>query len=398
MPIRSATRFTKEPYNENRVQEIARDLRQQLGDSITLALAFCGSSYIQAGEDFFETLRIEGHIITLAGCSAQGLVHEEDEYQNKDGLCLIAFSMPEVQVHAITYTQEKIESSFTPLTWNEIIPQSCKAPRFALSLINPFAMDVERWFQQWSESHPTLPMTGGLASSNTKNSEATVFLNQEIIDGGLTLLFEGPIRLETIVSQGCRPIGEPMTITQANENILYSLGTSSAYEILNHAFEALPDKIKKHARNNLFVGLAMDEYREEFRQGDFLIRNILAADPQSGAVAVGARLRIGQTLQYQIRDATAASEELARLLLQKSQALKKTPPAAMLLFTCNGRGIHLFGTPGHDSLLTKEFFQDIPLAGFFCNGEIGPVHGRNYLHGYTASLALILDDPAPAIL
>ncbi len=393
MPIRSATRFTKEPYNENRVQEIARDLRQQLGGTITLALAFCGSSYIRAGEDFFETLRIEGHIVTLAGCSAQGLVHEEDEYQNKDGLCLIGFSMPEVRVHAITYTQKKIESSFTPLTWNEIIPKDCKAPRFALSLINPFAIDVERWFQQWNESHPTLPMTGGLASSNTGGPEAAVFLNQELIEGGLTLLFEGPIRLETVVSQGCRPIGEPMTITHANENILYSLGTSSAYEILNHAFETLPDKMKIHARGNLFVGLAMDEYREEFAQGDFLIRNILAADPQTGAVAVGARLRIGQTLQYQIRDAAAASEELSRLLLNKSKALKNTPPVAALLFTCNGRGIYLFGTPGHDTLLTKEFFQDTPLAGFFCNGEIGPVHGHNYLHGYTASLALILDDP-----
>ena len=393
MPIRCATSLIVEPYNENRVRAAARQLHQQLASTITLALAFCGDSYIQAGEDFFETLRIEGHIMTLAGCSAQGIIHQEDEYQNRDGLSIMAFCMPEVQVHPITFSQEDIENSFTTLTWSHKISKACKAPRFALSLINPFVIDVEGWFQQWNQSHPTIPMAGGLASSNTTSSQVAVFLNQEIIEGGLTLLFEGPIRLETVVSQGCRPIGEPMTITQANENILYSLGTSSAYDILNRAFESLPDKLKSQARGNLFVGLAMDEYREEFGQGDFLIRNILAADPQSGAVAVGARLRVGQTLQYQIRDAAAASEEFARLLLQKSQALKKTPPAAALLFTCNGRGFYLFGAPGHDSLLTKEFFQDTPLAGFFCNGEIGPVHGHNYLHGYTASLALILDDP-----
>jgi small ligand-binding sensory domain FIST len=392
MPIRTATHFTKELYREDLVRDIARELREKIGGTITLALAFCGSSYIKAGEDFFETLRIEGHIITLAGCSAQGLIHEEEEHQNKDGLCIIAFSMPDVQVYPITFTQATVENSFTSMTWSEIIPKACKSPRFALSLIDPFSIDVERWFQQWNESHPTLPMSGGLASSNARTPEAIVFLNQEIIEGGLVLLFEGPVRLETVVSQGCKPIGEPMTITQANENIVYSLGTASAYEILNNAFENLPEHIKSHARGNLFVGIAMNEYRDDFAQGDFLIRNILAADPQSGAVAVGARLRVGQTLQYQIRDAAAAKEELTRLLLSKSQTLKKTPPAAAILFTCNGRGIHLFGNSGHDAILTKEFFQDTPLAGFFCNGEIGPVLGHNYLHGYTASLAFILDD------
>jgi small ligand-binding sensory domain FIST len=382
----------RERYDEERVQNLARDLRKELGGAITFALAFCGDSYFQAGEDFFEIMRIEGHIGTLAGCSAQGIIHEEAEYQNKDGLSVIGFSMNDVQLHAVPYTQEtmgNLEAFGRGGAW---APMSEK-PRFAVTLMNPFLIDMEHWFRQWNSGHLSkIPMTGGLASSELPAPHACVFLNEEIIEGGVTLFFGGGIRLETVVSQGCRPIGEPMTITQADENILYSLGTASAYEILTHAIESLPERIKSRARGNLFVGLAMDEYQEDFKQGDFLIRNILAADPQSGAVAVGARLRVGQTLQYQIRDPAAASEELARMLHEKSEAMKGTSPVAGLLFSCNGRGIYLFGNPGHDSLLIKGFFPTVPLAGFFCNGEIGPVRGHNYLHGYTASLGLILED------
>ncbi|MCS7062970.1 MAG: FIST C-terminal domain-containing protein [Methylacidiphilales bacterium] len=384
MPIRVTTAFTSEPYDEATVQSIARRLREEIGSPITLALAFCGQSYISAADEFLETLRIEGHILTLGGCSAQGVIHSNREYQNQDGLSVIALNLPEVEIVPQKITSVT-DGSFSVGSIDD------RAIRFAIALLNPFAMDIEGWFQEWNRAHPSLPLIGGLASSLLPPPHAAVFLNEEIIEGGLLLHFRGPICLESLVSQACRPIGEPMTITQANENILFSLGTVSAYEVLNKAFENLPDALKAYARGNLFVGLAINEYQEEFKQGDFLIRNILGADPNSGAVAVGARVRVGQTLQFQLRDPILAREELNRLLELKANSLKATPVAA-LLFACNGRGKHLFQLPHHDAALIHQFFPDTPLAGFFCNGEIAPVHGRNYLHGYTASLALLVDE------
>ena len=217
-----------------------------------------------------------------------------------------------------------------------------------------------------------------------------VYQDHRLVESAVALGFEGGLKVQTIVSQGCRPVGEPFTITGADENIVVALGSRPAYERLSETFEALPPNDKAHAAGNLFAGLATSEYVDEFKTGDFLVRNLIGADPQSGALAIGAQPRVGQTLQFQLRDRRSANEDLQRRLLEKSRAGEK--PFAALIFSCNGRGTSLFGVAHHDASAVREHLGPIPAAGFFCNGEIGPVGGRNYVHGYTASIALLVDE------
>ncbi len=180
-----------------------------------------------------------------------------------------------------------------------------------------------------------------------------------------------------------------MTITGAAQNFVLSLGSEPAYEVLQKTFEALPDSDKAAAQGNIFAGLAMSEYVDDFKTGDFLVRNLLGADPAQGVVALGAYPRVGQTLQFQLRDRHSADAELRQLA--SNLASGGTRPFASLLFACNGRGRNLFGTASHDAEVMLDVFKPHPSAGFFCNGEIGPVGGRNFIHGYTASAALLCD-------
>jgi small ligand-binding sensory domain FIST len=184
-------------------------------------------------------------------------------------------------------------------------------------------------------------------------------------------------------------VGEPFTITQAEENLVYSLGSRPAYQVLSETFNALSDNEKERARGNLFAGIAASEYVAELKRGDFLVRNLLGADPQTGAVAIGARARTGQTLQYQLRDKRTAHTDLVELATVNG--LQGCEPFASLIFSCNGRGQRFFGAPNHDAATLAEIFGPVPSAGFFCNGEIGPIGHASYLHGYTASVALFCD-------
>jgi small ligand-binding sensory domain FIST len=163
-----------------------------------------------------------------------------------------------------------------------------------------------------------------------------------------------------------------------------------AIEVLGDMFKRLPPDIQVRARANLLVGLAMNEYRDEFGRGDFLVRNLMGVDRETGAVAIGAMPREGQTVQFQLRDPTAADEDLRALLGKARQELEGREIAGAVLCSCNGRGVGLFGAPDHDAKTFMEEMGSIPVAGFFCNGEIGPVGGKNFLHGFTASIALIL--------
>jgi small ligand-binding sensory domain FIST len=217
-----------------------------------------------------------------------------------------------------------------------------------------------------------------------------LFRDRGLVEATVAIGLRGGVRLETVVSQGCRPIGDALPITGADRNIITTLGSRPAYERLVEAIEGLsPLEKGLAAEGNLFAGLAMSEYVDEFKTGDFLVRNILAADPESGALALGASPRVGQTLEFQLRDRDSAHGELHRLLRAKQRSRMK--PFASLVFSCTGRGRFLFGEPHHDACALTEYLGTHPSAGFFCNGEIGPVGKRNFVHGYTASIGLLMD-------
>jgi small ligand-binding sensory domain FIST len=176
-------------------------------------------------------------------------------------------------------------------------------------------------------------------------------------------------------------------VTKAERNIIFELGGKPALVQLREVFSALPTREQQLVQEALHVGRVVSEYQDRFEQGDFLVRNVVGIDSQSGAVAIGDYIRPGQTVQFHVRDEEAASAELAQLLAaarDKSSVL----PAGALLFTCNGRGTRMFSQPHHDAAAIAQVFGPLPLAGFFAQGEIGPIGRQNFVHGFTASVAL----------
>jgi small ligand-binding sensory domain FIST len=206
-------------------------------------------------------------------------------------------------------------------------------------------------------------------------------------------VLEGNFTLRTVVSQGCKPIAQPHVITRCEGHIIYELGGRSALEVIKETIASLPPSDQALARTALLMGRVIDEYKAHYGRGDFLIRTLMGADPKSGAIAVGDSFRAGQTVQLHVRDAETAREDLNLLMSALAPDLTARPARGALLFSCNGRGAHLYGEPDHDSLVVTESTGDIPIAGFFCNGEIGPIGNTNFLHGFTASIG-IFQQPA----
>ncbi len=212
-----------------------------------------------------------------------------------------------------------------------------------------------------------------------------------IEDGAVGCLFSGGVRFRTVVSQGCRPIGRTFVITKADRNVIQELGGRPALERLGEVFETLPEEDRDLARRALHVGRVTDEHKIEFRRGDFLVRNVLGADEEHGALAIADLVRRGQTVQFHVRDAATAGEDLRALLGEQASFLRDHPARGALLFSCNGRGTRLFPVPDHDVTAVRHGLGEVPVAGFFAGGEIGPVGGQNFLHGFTASVVLLCE-------
>jgi small ligand-binding sensory domain FIST len=202
------------------------------------------------------------------------------------------------------------------------------------------------------------------------------------------------VQLTGVISQGCTPIGETWTLTRVEKNLIHHIGNRPAYAVLAETFQKLPPEEQRKAQGNLFIGLVVNEYLEDFHRGDFLVRNLLGGDPQSGVLAVSTLPRAGQTMQFQRRDADAATEDMNALLARAKNQIGGAAIYGGCLCCCNGRGKHLFGRANHDAEMVQERLGPFGLSGFFCNGEIGPVGEKNFLHGYTASLALFVKKQA----
>ncbi|PTY06797.1 hypothetical protein DB346_00625 [Verrucomicrobia bacterium LW23] len=385
----AVTRYVAGAYTEAAVKEAARTAVAELGSNPTLGLVFVSSDYIPHLTDFLEIIRLHAHVPLLAGCSAYGLVGDALETEEESGFTLLLLSLPGAQAVPFTFNERTVEDSNGPGYWHYetgVQPDNVKA---WLALANPFQLPIDPWLRRWNEAYPRVPTFGGLASSTTGDPEAWVFLNDRLVEGALAIALCGNVEVRCVVSQGCRPIGEPLTVTHAEKNVLLSLGRKPAFEVLNEVFSELSDVEKERAKGHLFAGLAMNEYVEDFKRGDFLVRNIIAADPQTGAVAISGKPRVGQTMQYHLRDAESASADLHKLLAREAAQLTPFEPVAGFLCTCNGRGVGLFGEPSHDARAVAKHFPGLPLCGFFANGEIGPVGDKAFIHSYTASLALI---------
>ncbi len=322
----------------------------------------------------------------LLGCSGQAVITTGREIEGGPGITLLSLSLPEAELTLKRISGEDLDAG-SPLTDRLLPPGDVNA---WVLLSDPFTIDTEKLVAALAESYPGTPIMGGMASAFPGGRSAYLFEGANLAPGGALLLAVGGAwTVHPVVSQGAAPIGESWTVTEAERNIVVAIGGRPALEVLMETLRDLEPEVQERAGRNLLCGLAMDEYRDELGRGDFLIRNLLGVDRERGAVAINDNVRVGQTLQFQLRDAEAATDEFNALLDQARDTMGGDP-AGGLLCACNGRGQGMFGQPDHDASAVADRLGAVPIAGLFCNGEIGPVGGTPFVHGFTASLALFV--------
>ena len=396
---RSVAAHWQGDFSEAAFQEWVAKLRGELrAPKVSLGLVFIAPRYFAQAGQVLEILRVHGQIPLLAGCSSGSLIAGAEELEgNAAGIAVGLYALPGAELKAAYFTQEDVEKAGRAGHWETLTGVSAAATNGWLVFADPFRLDSEAWLDSWNAAYAPLPVLGGLASGDHAAQATQVYLNGEVFeDGGVAISVGGPVELAGVISQGCTPIGETWTLTHVDGNLVSKIGNRAAYEVLAETFNNLSTTDQRKSRGNLFVGLVINEYLEEFHRGDFLVRNLIGADPQTGAIAVGALPRSGQTVQFQRRDAAAATEDMAALLARAREELKDATIYGGCLCSCNGRGRGLFGAPNHDAQMIQKELGPMGLAGFFCNGEIGPVGKKNFLHGYTASLALFVRKGVPA--
>ena len=379
-------------YDEPGLQKWAENLRRQLAaPQVSLGLVFMSPRFFPRAKQVLEILRVHARIPLLAGCSSPSLIVGENEVEQNAGVTVGLYYLPGAELNAFHFKQEQVEEANGPGYWQLETGIEPSQTNGWLVFIDPFHLDSETWLRSWNEAYAPVPVLGGLASGDFSEQSTQVYLNGDVYDeGGVAISCGGAVKLVGVTSQGCTPIGETWTLTRVEENVIHQIGNRPAYKVLEETFNQLSPEEQKKARGNLFIGLVVNEYLEEFHRGDFLIRNLLAADPRSGSISVGALPRLGQTIQFQRRSAAAATEDMEALLTRAHAQLANTPVYGGCLCSCNGRGRNLFGRPNHDAQMVQQRLGPLGVAGFFCNGEIGPVGDKNFLHGYTASLALFV--------
>jgi len=338
-----------------------------------------------------ELLRVHGRVPLLVGCSSHSLIAADQEIEEEGGLVLGLYHLPGAKLTPFYFTQEQLDQANDPGFWKLETDIPRGDTNGWLVFLDPFRLDCERWLKSWNQTYAPLPVVGGLASGEASEQVTQLYLNGEVFDeGGIAISVAGDVALASVISQGCTPIGDTWTITRAERNFIHEIGNRPAYEVLAETFGNLPPEEQKKSRGHLFVGLVINEYLEEFHRGDFLIRNLIGADPKSGTLAVGAYPRPGQTIQFQRRDAAAGTEDMTSLLGKLKEQVQGRTIFGACICSCDGRGHRLFGEPSHDARHVQQFIGPIGLTGFFCNGEIGPVGAQNFLHGYTASVAVFV--------
>lgn len=366
---------------------------------VDLALLFGSGSHATELERVSKVVRDALDPGVLVGVSAEGVIAGPEELERRSGVSLLTLSLPGTTLHPFTYRDlpHVKDDDLEALRSLAQVVGARTDLRASLFFADPFsvpvgsAVDAIASVTRVVEGLKRAPVIGGLASGSSKPGGNVLVLNDQVLRaGGIGVSISGDVSVDTVVSQGCRPVGRPLIVTGAQRNLIKSLGGRKAVDVLRDLVSELSDEDRELLPNGVFIGRVINEYKARFGRGDFLIRGVLGVDQNSGAVAVGDFVRPGQTVQFHLRDARTAQEDLG--LLMASQQLQH-PPVAGLLLTCNGRGTRLFPTPNHDAELICRSLSPgegraFPLAGFFAAGEIGPIGDRSFVHGHTASLAL----------
>lgn len=405
-----ASALSTRPSLEAAIADVVQQAQQSLQAVPDLALVFISAAFASEYSRLMPLLREQLPDVPLIGCGGGGVIgmnsqSQAQEVENEPALNLTLACLPGVDVHTFHLDADDLpDLDSPPDAWvNQIGIATTAQPHFIL-LADPFSSRINDLLQGLDFAYPGAVKVGGLAGGSVAGGSSGLFCDFRLYrEGVVGVALSGNIVLETIVAQGCRPIGQPYWVTDGERNILLGLEeqtsadpippTSSTrvsqkrtpLEALQDLIQTLSEEDKALAQQWLFVGIAQNEFKQTLEQGDFLIRNLLGVDPRAGAIAIGDRIRPGQRIQFHLRDALASADDLEALLKRYCQQSEVTATATgALMFACLGRGESLYDEANFDSRLFGRYLPNVPMSGFFCNGEIGPVGGSTFLHGYTS--------------
>lgn len=373
------------------VAQVAEELG---GVTPTLAIVFLGAGHTHAADTVAERLRDRLSPEHLLGATAGGVIADGQELEDHAALSVWAVHLPGASLTPLRYQApvdpaESVDAEGVPqgVEWAD----PSESADALLLLADPVSFPAPAFLSWLSQARPQLPVSGGMASGAGEPGGNRLLLDGEVYDDGAVAIALTGVRVRTLVSQGCRPVGHSYIVTGADRNLLQELGGAAPVDRVREIYQAASPEDQQRMQAGLHIGTVIDEYKEDLGRGDFLVRGVLGAQQDTGALVVGDLVDVGQTVQFQVRDAAAADEDLRELL---SRFVDEGTPSAGLLFTCNGRGQRLFNEPDHDADLVRSSLGDLPLAGFFCAGEFGPVGSRSFVHGFTASVLAF--DPVEA--
>jgi small ligand-binding sensory domain FIST len=354
------------------------------GRPCDLTVLFASGAHLAAPDATLGAVHEMLNPMTLVGCGAGGVISDAREIEDGTAVSVWAASLGEGEVLPFHATVEEIEEGSGALSG---LPDLDGAAG-AILLADPFSFPTDAVLRFLSDASPLLPLLGGMASARTADNAPALFLGDEVVDGGAVGVRLDGIEILPCVSQGAAPIGPELTITAADGHIIGELAGKPALAKLREAIEGLSDDDRELVDGGLLMGIVVDANKPDYVQGDFLVRGLVGADPETGEVAVGTEVRPGQVVRLHARDASSADRDLHNALSVRMEALGGRQPAGALVFACNGRGSGMFGIPGHDAEAIASELHGAPAAGFFAAGEIGPVGGEYFLHGFTATIAV----------
>ena len=383
-----ASALSTHPSPELALDSACGEASNALGGAPDLVLVFGTGSLQEHLPTIGRRLSSRFPSAVLCGCSGAGVIADGREVERGPALGLVAATLPGVDVIPFHLGQAEVAANaVAPSSWGERLGVGGGTTHFVL-LPDPFTCHTGRLIDALNHAFPDGTKVGGLASGGSEPGQNKLLLGDRVYDSGVVgIALQGNLAVDTVVAQGCRPIGSPMFVTRSDRNVIHEIDGVRPVEILEELYESLPPDDRERMRNSLFLGLATTDMLDRYAPGDFLIRNLLGIDEGSGALAVGALPRENTVVQFHLRDAASSTRDL-EALLDRFQHSDTPPPAGALLFSCVGRGMGLYGEGNHDTTLFHKRFGATPMGGFFCNGEIGPIRGQTFLHGYTSAFAL----------
>lgn len=402
--------FSTRASLEGAIDEVVTQIQRQLTGSADLGLLFISTAFTSEYSRVVPLLLEKMPLQVLIGCGGISIIGTDhdgtpQELEDQPVVSLTVAHLPEVEIIPFQITEQDIpDLDSPPDAWTALFGvDPAVAPSFIL-LSDPFSSKITDLLAGLDFAYPDAPKVGGLTSSGGMGLANGLFVYQAgknllplMREGTVGVALAGNIHMDTIVAQGCRPIGEVYQVTKSDRNIITELSIADGegekvgapLRLLQELLSELDAEDQVLAQDSLFIGIAMDEFKQKLSHGDFLIRNLLGVDPKSGAMAVGDRLRPGQRIQFHLRDAETSAEDLSVLLRQYREQINLKPPLGALMFACLGRGKGLYGEPNFDANLFAAALPQANLGGFFCNGEIGPVGDRTFLHGYTSVFGIL---------